>query len=262
MKKLQEDAKERIANRYNQHPIFRTIKKTEMEWFDMSINYRLSAEQVFYEVIHTIDELKKENFHTDCSNLYKRFTIDYRQSAPIQMDQTEINDIVTIIMISAFSPLALSNNLQLQNIAKILAEQCAENNRGYYRKFQNTLCTFDKFANEIESWIDDYVKKNDIYLSDEIKLVIFPNHFSQYQKRGLNLGKSDDEIHANFANAACNGASALVKYLLTPEGKLYFDFLGHNKPQIIENINRELGTSITYNAFRQAIDRSKDKPKL
>ncbi len=261
MKKLQEDAKERVASRYNSHPLYSSIKKTELEWFDMSKNYRLSAEQVFYEVISAIDELKEQECKVDWNNLYKKYVIDFRQSVPIPTDDREINDIVTIVMISLFSSLALSENQVLQTLAGKLAYQCAENNEGYYRKFQNTFCIFDQFANKIEEWIDRYLTSKE-YLSDQLELLIHPNHYSQYLKRGLNLGKSDDEVQANFANAARQGATALVKYLITNEGKVYFDFLGHSKFQIVENINRELGTTIKSNSFRQAIDRSIEKPKL
>ena len=263
MKKLQEDAKERIANNFSQHTMYKSIKKTEMDWFDMSINYRLSAEQVFYEVMTVIDKLKQKECYVDWDSLYKCFMIDYRQSAPIAIEPTEINNIVTIIMISLFSPLALSNNLALQSTAKKLADQCAKNNKGYYKNFQKSLCTFDQLASEIEKWIDNYIQiDNNEYISKQIELLIFPNHYSKYQKRGLGLGKSDDEVHANFAKAARMGPTALVKYLVSSEGKIYFDFLGDGKPKIVETINQELGTSLTLTGFRQAVNRSSEKPKL
>lgn len=260
MKKLQEDAKERIKNRFLHHPILAIIKKTEVDWYVFMPNYRLSAEQVFCEVIQLLDQLKKQH-RVEWDRLYKQLSVDYLQSSPITLDNSEIDDMVTIIMVALFSTLGLSNSTKAQSLARQLADQCAESNKGYFRRYTVLFDTFDQSANEVENWIDSYLTSKE-YLSDQLELLIHPNHYSQYLKRGLNLGKSDDEVQANFANAARQGATALVKYLITNEGKVYFDFLGHSKPQIVENINRELGTTIKSNSFRQAIDRSIEKPKL
>lgn len=83
-----------------------------------------------------------------------------------------------------------------------------------------------------------------------------PAHYSTYLRRQLGLGKTDDEVQNNLKNAALAGATALARYLTSNEGKIYFDFRGQNKSNIIATLNQELGTSISDKAFCAALNRN------
>lgn len=79
--------------------------------------------------------------------------------------------------------------------------------------------------------------------------------FSTYLKRGANPLKSDEEVQQNFVNAARNGATALVEYLLSPEGKLYFDVQNIKPSVFIKTINQECGTNIQLKSYQTARSR-------
>ena len=80
--------------------------------------------------------------------------------------------------------------------------------------------------------------------------------FSTYLKRGLQLGKTDEQVQTNLLNAAKAGATALARYLTSNEGKIYFDFRGEDKKRIIATLNSELGTQISHKSFCAALARN------
>ena len=79
--------------------------------------------------------------------------------------------------------------------------------------------------------------------------------YSQFLKRGANPLKSDDEVQKNFMNAAKNGPSALVDYLQSAEGKLYFDISNIKPSVLINTINQECGTNIKLKSYQTALQR-------
>ena len=79
--------------------------------------------------------------------------------------------------------------------------------------------------------------------------------YSQFLKRGANPLKSDDEVQQNFVNAAKSGPSALVDYLLSSEGKLYFDISDIKPSFLINTINQECGTDIKLKSYQTAVHR-------
>lgn len=79
--------------------------------------------------------------------------------------------------------------------------------------------------------------------------------YSQFLKRGANPLKSDDEVQQNFVNAALSGPSALVDYLLSAEGKLYFDISDIKPSFLINTINQECGTKIKLKSYQTAMQR-------
>jgi hypothetical protein len=79
--------------------------------------------------------------------------------------------------------------------------------------------------------------------------------YSQFLKRGANPLKSDDEVQQNFVNAAKSGPSALVDYLLSAEGKLYFDISNIKPSVLINTINQECGTNIKLKSYQTALQR-------
>ena len=79
--------------------------------------------------------------------------------------------------------------------------------------------------------------------------------YSQFLKRGANPLKSDDEVQQNFVNAAKSGPSALVDYLLSSEGKLYFDISDIKPSFLINTINQECGTDIKLKSYQTALRR-------
>ena len=79
--------------------------------------------------------------------------------------------------------------------------------------------------------------------------------YSQFLKRGANPLKSDDEVQQNFVNAAKSGPSALVDYLLSSEGKLYFDISDIKPSFFINTINQECGTEIKLKSYQTAMQR-------
>lgn len=82
-----------------------------------------------------------------------------------------------------------------------------------------------------------------------------PPAFSSYLKRGANPLKSDEEVQQNFVNAARNGATALVEYLISPEGKLYFDVQNIKPSLFIKTVNQECGTDIKLKSYQTARNR-------
>ena len=79
--------------------------------------------------------------------------------------------------------------------------------------------------------------------------------YSRFLKRGANPLKSDDEVQQNFVNAAISGPSALVDYLLSAEGKLYFDISDIKPSFFINTINQECGTEIKLKSYQTAMQR-------
>ena len=79
--------------------------------------------------------------------------------------------------------------------------------------------------------------------------------YSRFLKRGANPLKSDDEVQQNFVNAALSGPSALVDYLLSAEGKLYFDISDIKPSFLINTINQECGTKIKLKSYQTAMQR-------
>ena len=79
--------------------------------------------------------------------------------------------------------------------------------------------------------------------------------YSRFLKRGANPLKSDDEVQQNFVNAAKSGPSALVDYLLSSEGKLYFDIRNIKPSVLIKTINQECGTEIKLKSYQTAMRR-------
>lgn len=79
--------------------------------------------------------------------------------------------------------------------------------------------------------------------------------YSRFLKRGANPLKSDDEVQQNFVNAAKSGPSALVDYLLSSEGKLYFDISDIKPSFLINTINQECGTKIKLKSYQTAMQR-------
>jgi hypothetical protein len=79
--------------------------------------------------------------------------------------------------------------------------------------------------------------------------------YSRFLKRGANPLKSDDEVQQNFVNAALSGPSALVDYLLSAEGKLYFDISDIKPSFLINTINQECGTEIKLKSYQTAMQR-------
>lgn len=79
--------------------------------------------------------------------------------------------------------------------------------------------------------------------------------YSRFLKRGANPLKSDDEVQQNFVNAAISGPSALVDYLLSAEGKLYFDISDIKPSFLINTINQECGTEIKLKSYQTAMQR-------
>lgn len=79
--------------------------------------------------------------------------------------------------------------------------------------------------------------------------------YSRFLKRGANPLKSDDEVQQNFVNAAKSGPSALVDYLLSSEGKLYFDISDIKPSFFINTINQECGTKIKLKSYQTAMQR-------
>ena len=79
--------------------------------------------------------------------------------------------------------------------------------------------------------------------------------YSSFLKRGANPLKSDDEVQQNFVNAAKSGPSALVDYLLSSEGKLYFDISDIKPSFLINTINQECGTKIKLKSYQTALQR-------
>ena len=76
--------------------------------------------------------------------------------------------------------------------------------------------------------------------------------YSSYLKRGAKPLKSDDEVQRNFVNAAKSGPSALVDYLLTTEGRLYFDVFDIKPSVFIDTVNKECGTNIAVKSYETA----------
>jgi hypothetical protein len=56
-------------------------------------------------------------------------------------------------------------------------------------------------------------------------------------------------------NAAKSGPSALVDYLLSAEGKLYFDISNIKPSVLINTINQECGTNIKLKSYQTALQR-------
>ena len=79
--------------------------------------------------------------------------------------------------------------------------------------------------------------------------------YSRFLKRGANPLKSDDEVQQNFVNAALSGPSALVDYLLSAEGKLYFDISDIKPSFLINTNNQECGTEIKLKSYQTAMQR-------
>ena len=79
--------------------------------------------------------------------------------------------------------------------------------------------------------------------------------YSQFLKRGANPTKSDDEVQKTFVNAAKSGPTALVDYLLSAEGKLYFDISNIKPSVLIKTINQECGTNIKLKSYQTALQR-------
>lgn len=79
--------------------------------------------------------------------------------------------------------------------------------------------------------------------------------YSRFLKRGANPTKSDDEVQQNFVNAALSGPSALVEYLISPEGKLYFDVQNVKPSLFIKTVNQECGTNIKLKSYQTARNR-------
>ena len=80
--------------------------------------------------------------------------------------------------------------------------------------------------------------------------------YSTYLLRNQQLGKSDDEVQTNLQEAAHNGPTALARYLCSAEAKVYFDFRGETKKQILQTLNQELKTQIKEKAFYTALSRN------
>lgn len=76
--------------------------------------------------------------------------------------------------------------------------------------------------------------------------------YSSYLKRGANPLKSDDEVQQNFVNAAKSGPSALVDYLLSQEGRLYFDVFNIKPSVFVNTVNKECGTDIAVKSYETA----------
>jgi shikimate dehydrogenase len=55
--------------------------------------------------------------------------------------------------------------------------------------------------------------------------------------------------------AARNGATALVEYLISPEGKLYFDVQNIKPSLFIKTVNQECGTDIKLKSYQTARNR-------
>ena len=260
MHKLPKSAREKIRGNFAQHPVYRLIKSTETDWFDLLPSYRLSVEQVFCEVMTKLDELKDYHKEVCWHNLYVQLTIDYRQEADDVPNQ-EITYIVTIIVCTLFSILGISEDSTYHTLARHLAMQCAEHDKGFRRRSLPIFETFEQSSTSLQSWLDDQYMhpNNEEHLSQALQRIITPTHYSTYFIRNLNLGKSDEDIHANLLNAANKGATALAKYFATNEGKLYYNFRQDEASTIIKTLNTELGTNIKTQAFQRALSRHEIK---
>lgn len=257
MKKLQKSAREEIRNKYAQHVVYNVIKATERSWFNLVPSYRLSAEQVFCEVMLLIDEVKYEQYDFQYENVYSNLSIEYRQEAD-DVSNDEINNIVSIIVATFFSILGTSEYNAYRSFASELATICIRNNKGLRHQCSGIFTIFDQSCTEIGNWLDnEYMhEQNQEYISEDLQRIVSPNHYSKYQIRGLNSGKSDDEVHYNLLRAAQGGPAALVKYLTSNEGKVHFDFGIDSHTVIINTLNQELGTNIKVGSFLHTLRRN------
>lgn len=260
MKRLPQSVRDEIKNRFTLHPIYIIIKKSESSWFKFTSQYRLSAEQVFYEVMITIDNIKELQEDINLNEFYNRLFIDYQQDA-YDVPNEEIKNITSIIVSTTFSILATSRHRTYQQIAKDLARQCAASDKGYSTRYGLIFSLFDQSIRTVSQWLDIEYMRNQEFLSATMKNIeergrgeeIIP---STYFVNNHNMGKTSDEVHKNLKSAAQNGPTALLKYLCTSEGKIYFDFRGDPIEVVIQTFNEELGTSLKILSVRRAMERN------
>lgn len=259
MKRLPQNVRDEIKNRFALHTIYKIIKESESSWFKFTSQYRLSAEQVFYEVMITIDNIKEQQEDINLNEFYNRLFIDYQQDA-YDVPNEEIKNIISIIVSTTFSVLATSRHRTYQQIAKDLALQCAANDEGYSSRLGSIFSLFDQSVTTVSQWLDIEYMHNPEFLSATMKNIekrcrgeeIIP---SIYFVNNHNMGKTSDEVHKNLKSAAQNGPTALLKYLCTSEGKIYFDFRGDPIEVVIQTFNEELGTSLIIKSIRRSMER-------
>lgn len=170
MKRPYSNAISTIQNEFGQHKLFQLIKKTEIAWSDTVAHYRLSAEEVFVEVMWLIDELKQEGLDVDWKELYKRLQIEYRQKA-IDSTDAEITWIVSIIVSTLFSILGDS----YRDIAEDLAAQCAQNDSGFSSRLAKIFIVFDSNYSCVENWLNyEYLQTgNQELVSKRLQTIIY-----------------------------------------------------------------------------------------
>ena len=173
MKRLLNDAREAISSRFANHLIYNLIKQTELCWYNQTPKFRLSAEQLFVEVMEVLDEVKKLLEITKLPDIYKKKLIAVRQEN-YDMTDEECKAIVSIILTTVFSILGCSNyDGYRYELAPNIARQCAEQDKGYSRRLRGIITVFERETDNVRKWIDDeYMIDDQRYMSTLIGSVL------------------------------------------------------------------------------------------
>lgn len=176
-----------------------------------------------------------------------RAIIKKANAEQIELEQTNDATLNQFTLVYTTTPTQPQNNTSMKKKSSV---QITNN---FYAPIGQMISNVEKLEAHFDK---DMTMHIDGLNLTEQKTVSSAPTYSTYLRRQLGLGKSDDEVQTNLQNAAQAGATALVRYLTSNEGKIYFDFRGQNKSKIITTLNQELGTSISEKAFCAALNRN------
>ena len=191
MKRLRNDAREAISSQFANHLIYRLIKQTETYWFDQTPTFRLSAEQVFVEVVAVLDEIKKQLEITELPDAYNKKRIAVLQDN-YDVQEEECIAVVTIIMTVVVCILGCSRyDGYRYELAGNIARQCAAFSKGYSKRLRGVMKAFEDAADDVQQWVDDeYMIGDERYLSTQIGSLLAQCQMTE--KEGENARKLEE----------------------------------------------------------------------
>lgn len=173
--------------------LYKAFQKPIREFEAEATGFRLSPEEVFWQVVVVLDKVKEyqEDALIDIRGLWDDIYVDYRDLS----DDDKVLDLFTAITVFCVQTCLVMLNAPLyRTMASIIGEQLAKKDQPSQKMEAAVLNNITRIgADKFKAVVQDYMNSEDDWLSDEIEEVLDATPNIQ---QGIPQKKEDNETKA------------------------------------------------------------------
>ncbi len=176
--RLQRNAKRALKRQYSSHNIYKVLKAPCQEYETNAKGFHLSAEEVFYECVSALDEIREApseavfNFQDFWSEKFN----EYRELAGPDAHEPEIVTATHLVVLSVVVCLSVCHAPLYNTLSLSLIRQLEEHDAAYFEIQEKLSANISRLGEDaFRKTVVDYFD-GDAFLSDEIEDLLAEVH--------------------------------------------------------------------------------------